>query len=586
MLLERVTWVASSLLGLVLLAFGSFGVSSAAELKSLHAQNLLVESMDFMDKIYDRDAGYLYYFYYPLAAGQHETRSSMWYATGLLQRNRGDDVDQAVRIIKNIIGDQEKNETLQWFGDYTVYPEQPTVGHGDYKPVIYSSWDPNWRGFIGTNLIVIYEEFGALLPGDVKQLILSSLYNATVGDSYRVGGVDDDNLYPSYSNPAIMRAVASGWTGRQCGDANMTAAGETYAREVLDLFDRNQTLSEFNSGTYMGVSLYGLTLWAKYMPASGSDPSVMGVHGARMIRQIWETAGKMYNANLGNLAGPWDRAYGYDMNKYVSIFSLYIWTLVGKESTPGLSSGQTWSMAHADDFEYAPLIAVLAPFHDALVPKDTVARLTAFSSLEGDGRDDEHTYMHTASAFSPPHDLAARNITTWLSPELTIGAESFRESIVGGPREDSSQWNPAVVQWAHSSRSATHPSSNSNSEKKKKSVGYLTLYPTEPALDAEVMPGNLNLTYPNGNATSSFTFLVSANPLGSAKRDLASLEEDLDGVKIGVSGSVHPVPIISFCGLVGGSCKPIHGFEFWNFTYVMPANSTAVPNINLAINAE
>lgn len=136
MLLERVTWVSSSLLGLVLLAFGSFGVSSAAELKSLHAQNLLVESMDFMDKIYDRDAGYLYYFYYPLAAGQHETRSSMWYATGLLQRNRGDDVDQAVRIIKNIIGDQEKNETLQWFGDYTVYPEQPTVGHGDYKPVV------------------------------------------------------------------------------------------------------------------------------------------------------------------------------------------------------------------------------------------------------------------------------------------------------------------------------------------------------------------------------------------------------------------------------------------------------------------
>ncbi|KAK7938034.1 uncharacterized protein PG986_014902 [Apiospora aurea] len=569
MLFQRASWVTSSLLGLLL---GVAGVSpaTAAELKG-HVQSLLDESMDFMDKIYDRDAGYLYYFYYPLAAGQHETRSSMWYATGLLQRNRGDDVDQAVRIIRNIIGDQEKNETLQWFGDYTVYPEQPTVGHGDYKPVIYNSWDPNWRGFIGTNLIVIYEEFGAILPGDVKQLILDSLYNATIGDSYRVGGVDDDNLYPSYSNPAIMRAIASGWTGRKCNDANMTAAGEMYAREVLDLFDQNGgTLSEFNSGTYMGVSLYGLTLWAKYMPAA--EDSVMGAHGARMIRQIWQTAGQMYNANLGNLAGPWDRAYGYDMNKYVAIFSLYIWTLVGKENAPGLqTTGQTWSMAHADDFEYAPLIAVLAPFHDALVPDDVMARLSAFPSSSG-GDEEEH-HMYTTSAFSPPHDLVPRNITTWLSPNLTIGAESFRENIVGGPREDSSQWNPAVVQWAHPSSSAT----------KKRSVGYLTLYPTEPALDAEVAPGTLNLTYPDGNATSSFTFLVSANPLGSFKRDLANLEKDLDGVKIEVSGSVDPVPIVTFCGLVGGSCKPIHGFEFWNFTYAMPANSTAVPNVNLVI---
>lgn len=380
-----------------------------------------------------------------------------------------------------------------------------------------------------------------MLPGDVKQLILDSLYNATIGDSYRVGGVDDDNLYPSYSNPAIMRAVTSGWTGRKCGDANMTAAGESYAREVLNLFDRNQTLSEFNSGTYMGVSLYGLTLWAKYMPAEEMD-SVMGAHGRRLIRQIWETAGQMYNANLGNLAGPWDRTYGYDMNKYVAIFSLYIWTLAGKDNAPGLQ-GQTWTMAHADDFEYAPLIAVLAPFHDALVPKESVASLSAFPS----GDDNEGHYTCTTSAFSPPHDLTPRNITTWLSPNLTIGAESFRENTVGGPREDSSQWNPAVVQWTSSSFSTNS----------KKSVGYLTLYPTEPALDAEVAPGSLNLTYPDGSATSSFTFLVSANPLGSAKRDLTSLEEDLDGVKIEVSGTVDPVPIINFCGLVGGSCKPI-----------------------------
>jgi hypothetical protein len=28
-----------------------------------------------------------------------------------------------------------------------------------------------------------------------------SLFNNTKGDSYRVGGVDTDNLYPAYTNP-------------------------------------------------------------------------------------------------------------------------------------------------------------------------------------------------------------------------------------------------------------------------------------------------------------------------------------------------------------------------------------------------
>jgi hypothetical protein len=174
------------------------------------------------------------------------------------------------------------------------------------------------------------EEFPTLIPDDTKKRMLESLYNTTIGDSYRVGGVDDDNLYPAYSNPSIMRAFVSGWVGRQLNESNMTSAGEVYAQEVIDLFNRANTLSEFNSGTYAGVSLYALTLWAKYMPAS----SVMGQNGARMIKETWASLGLLYNANLKNVAGPWDRSYGYDMNRYLSILALQMWTLVGKEKAP------------------------------------------------------------------------------------------------------------------------------------------------------------------------------------------------------------------------------------------------------------
>ena len=87
------------------------------------------------------------------------------------------------------------------YGDYQKYPEEPYVGSSAYAADIYNSWDPNWRGFIGTTLIIAFEEYEHLLSDPTKDLILESLHNATKGDEYRVGGVDDDNLYPSYSNP-------------------------------------------------------------------------------------------------------------------------------------------------------------------------------------------------------------------------------------------------------------------------------------------------------------------------------------------------------------------------------------------------
>lgn len=77
-----------------------------------YAANLLRESMNWLDMYYDYERGYL--FSLDAAALTHETRSSVWYAAGLLARNEPDDVEQAVRIVKNTIGAQFKNESLQW----------------------------------------------------------------------------------------------------------------------------------------------------------------------------------------------------------------------------------------------------------------------------------------------------------------------------------------------------------------------------------------------------------------------------------------------------------------------------------------
>lgn len=129
-MLSNINWFCVFSLGLL-----GASVVRAIEL-SKDVQALFDESMTLQDAIYDSSASYLRYFYFPLAAGPHETRSTVWYSVGLLQRNHGDDVQEAIKIIKNVIGDQEKNTTVQWYGDYTVYPEQPTVGSLAYPPSV------------------------------------------------------------------------------------------------------------------------------------------------------------------------------------------------------------------------------------------------------------------------------------------------------------------------------------------------------------------------------------------------------------------------------------------------------------------
>ena len=203
---------------LFLIAFSgalAIGQSSATShtssyVKSMNpnARQLFTESMSWMDDYYDSSAGYLYDFSSAVAL-RHETRSSVWYAFGLLARNQGRDAAEAEKIIRNTIAAQYKNPKDEWYGDYQQEPEEPYVGSEAYPPKIYGSWDPNWRGFVGTTLVMAMEEFPHLLSKGMQKLILESLHNATKGDEYRFGNIDNtkDNLYPAYSNPVRTQAT-------------------------------------------------------------------------------------------------------------------------------------------------------------------------------------------------------------------------------------------------------------------------------------------------------------------------------------------------------------------------------------------
>ncbi|RDW79783.1 hypothetical protein BP6252_04421 [Coleophoma cylindrospora] len=533
-------------LALVPSVWGSNGTASSyVSSLPLNTQGLFNESMEWMDDFYDAAAGYLYD-ESAATALRHETRSSAWYAVGLLARNNGSDVENALKIIVNVCSAQFKDPADQWYGDYQQEPEEPMLGSPTYPPKIYNSWDPNWRGFVGTTLIVGLEEFGHLIPANVTSFIEASLFNSTKGDEYRVGGVDGDNLYPAYSNPAIMRAFVSGWTGRRLNDSNMTISGETYAQQIIDLFDRANTLSEFNSGTYTGVSLWSLALWSKYLPAD----SVMTQKGPTMVKYTWEAVAQLWHPQLKNVAGPWDRSYGFDMNRYLSLMALHLWNYIGKDKSSMIS--KPYVMSHSADFAWAPLIAILAPFMETLIPESVFPALSTFSG--------EHTF--NSSTFSPPFDLYPRNITAWLANNISIGAETFNETVIGGPATNPGTFNPALIQWDTGN-----------------GIGFITLYATESHVVAEAAPGSLNLTYPDGNSSSIFTLIVS--PF-KAMKTISSIA-DIQGLTVNITGTINETFALSYAGGYGGADTVINNFEFWNFTYSMPQNSTAIPHLHLSV---
>lgn len=186
-------------------------------------------------------------------------------------------------------------------------------------------------------------------------------------------------------------------------------------------------------------------------------------------------------------------------------------------------------MGHKDDFAIGPLIAILAPFHNTLVPNNTLSSLLTFPG----------THTVKTSAFSPPFDTYPRNISAWNSHNLTIGAESFAENVIGGPAKNPNSFNPAVVQWA----------------RKDGSVGFITLYAQVYALDVDVGEKYLALSYPQGNGTSGFSFLVGTNSWGG-KRDVQKWE-DVEGIKVNVSGTVDLKYGVTFNGMNGGAGKTV-----------------------------
>lgn len=498
------------------------------------------------------------------------SRYTAYYAVSLLARNSPGDAALAKQLFHNAIAAQWTNASDIWYGAF-LDPNQPAPGKLN-APKIYGSYDANSNLFVATAFMLAIEEFGDCMDQDTKAAVIESGYRAVVGDTYRVFGIDGDNLTPAYSNPWLMRCMAMAYYGNLKGDTNMTMYAEQYAGEFYSLFDMYDTLSEFNSATYTGVALWALSL-AGYLPSN----TTMAQRAGDTITKIWAKTAELWQPNLQTLSGSWDRTYGFGMAQYVSLIGFYVAGLNGGDAKSWPVPWKLSGSPHVSDAAFAPLMAITSKYHDQYVSeqsRDLLQPCTADSKV---GR------FVQSQAWSPPFDAnvtqyGPRNYTAWIGDNVSVGGTEIDEAAIGGPAKNPTAFTPAVMLW---NTPDTHSLGFAQPQ-----ASWLSLYPTTGTISATASSSNLTIQFPpskaftaNYTAPTQMTIMIGTSPLNNLPSDFLVSSNGtngmLPGMELELSGNVASGKVNRT--LMYNSANTINGFYYYNLTFAlggMPQNTT------------
>ena len=336
-------------------------------------------------------------------------RESGWYALGLLLRDGSGDRQRAAQILDTVLNAQYREPGKPWDGTFRRAPNEPEPGT---SAVMWGAYDPNWREFIGTTFAVILTEYPDRVPADLRKRMIDAIDDAVAGE------MKQGRLLPTYTNISLMYGFLWDFAAVRGGKPEWTSQAEQWQTTTYDLYKQHDAFWEFNSPTYSGVDIFGLALWRDY----GFTP-LMRQRGSEMEAGLWRTTADLYNANLRNISGPYDRSYGMDMQSYVSVMGLWLRTVLDADHAP-LTGFSNPPVDHVPDLWFVPPIVVL----DTRIPADAMAKFRSFPGPHRVNR--------------PIADK--RVATAWIDKAVIYGGE-----ITGHTRgvDARSQFHPVTAQW-------------------------------------------------------------------------------------------------------------------------------------------
>lgn len=335
-------------------------------------------------------------------------RESSWYAMGLLLRDAPGDRERAAATLDAVLRAQYTTPGTRWYGTFRRSPEEGTpVGQGR----MWGNYDPNWREFIGSAFAIILTEFPDRISADLARRMHAAIDCALQGE------MQEGRLLPTYSNIALMYAFLLDYAAENDGHKEWRKLSASWSRRVYQLYKQHECFFEYNSPTYYGVDLFGLALWRSY----GSTAEMRRM-GSEMEASLWREIASYYSPSLRNLGGPFDRAYGMDMESYVSLTGVWLRTQLPAEVAP--LPVVTPATDHLADIWFAPQIALLG----AAIPQPALQSFTHFTG--------EHLLNRPITA--------QRRATAWIGDSILIGGEATAKTKKAGPE---SQFHPATIQW-------------------------------------------------------------------------------------------------------------------------------------------
>ena len=275
----------------------------------------------------------------PLHLDLHSVRESLLGA--VLDFSTGEHT-RAQAAIWRVLACQYREGGHPWSGTFKVCAEEHAPPEHD--AIEWFHYDPNWRQFIGCTLAYVLESFR--LPGDLARAAEESI-------AFCVHGEPADRIPDWYTNPALMHAWLTAWLGARRRDSLLIAAGEQRARRIVQRVERNGDVDEYNSPTYDGVDLFAIALWRAFPPSSyfaDAGGLLASVIGARL--------GALFHPRLAAICGPYIRAYGLALDRYVSLAGQWLALAGAQHVLPDALDEHT---GHVHDLYFWPLFRSLAP---------------------------------------------------------------------------------------------------------------------------------------------------------------------------------------------------------------------------------
>jgi len=336
----------------------------------------------------------------------HYVRETAYYSLGLFLRG---DIQRATVALNRVLISQLKERNTEPCGGFLRHPEE--VISSPKKAVEWVDFNPNWREYIGLALAIIVTEFADHLSDEMLKRTEEALRAATAGSLWR-------RVPAEYTHIAMLKAFLLSFCGVRFELEAWLEGGEMQGREIFRVFKEHRCFPCYNSPTHYGIDLLALALWRKYSPSNE-----MQAMAAEMQKALWEETARFYHAGMGNLVGPYDRAYGMDMRRYGSPLGLCLWASVGESLAPFPNLRVPFPQQHELAFAMPLLITGVE------IPTELVPGFKVF--------DRERTIERKISAKD--------TVSAWMANELMLGARTSPPR--NGKALVSTGFYPATVHW-------------------------------------------------------------------------------------------------------------------------------------------